>query len=310
MDSKINLIYLASIGRSGSTLLESMLGAHSRIATCGEIHIWPHEIAQGGVRPCSCGQSVLTCPFWVEMQKRSNPLHQPHPRIHFFREQHNAGKTIRWERLQEFGRNQVPHQTARQIEQFGQNNEAVFRSFLDLMQSQLGRDIQWIVDSSKDPYRLLWLIRSNLFNIKVLHVVKNPRAFIYSVTKNIQESSLRQLQVTAKQSLKWSIENYLISQIARHHLAASDYYLVNYEKLAAEPAQTFQAICQMIGCEFEAQAVSNFRQGSIHTIAGNPMRYETRGIVLDERWKTLLPAPNRKMTELLTQFNRSDYGYR
>jgi hypothetical protein len=310
MNSKINLIYLASIGRSGSTLLESMLGAHSQIATCGEIHIWPHEIAQGGVRPCSCGQSILSCPFWVEMRQRLDPLQQAYPPIHHFREQHNAGKTIRWERLQEIVQNPVSRQTAQQIQQFGQNNDAVFRSFLDLMQSQLEREIHWLVDSSKDPYRLLWLIRSNLFNIKVLHIVKNPRAFIYSVTKDVQDPSLKQVYVAAKQSMKWSIENYLISQIAQHHLTSSDYYLVNYEKLAAEPTKTFQAICQMIGCEFEPQAITNFRQGSVHTIAGNPMRYETRGIVLDERWKTLLPAPSRKITELLTWFNRSNYGYR
>ncbi|WAL59159.1 sulfotransferase [Thermocoleostomius sinensis] len=310
MNSKINLIYLASIGRSGSTLLESMLGAHSQIATCGEIHIWPHEIAQGGVRPCSCGRSVLDCPFWIEMQQRLDPRRQLDPPIHFFRERHNAGKTIRWSRLQDFSKNPVSPQTAAQIEQFGRNNQAVFQAFLDLIQDQIGRDIHWVVDSSKDPYRLLWLVRSNLFNIKVLHVVKNPRAFIYSVTKNFQASSLKQLRVTAKQSVKWSIENYLISQVAQHHLATSDYYLVNYEKLATAPTETFESICQMIGCEFEAQAVTNFRQGSVHTIAGNPMRYETRGISLDERWKTLLPATNRRITELLTQINRSVYGYR
>ena len=61
---KINLVYIASIGRSGSTLLESMLGAHSRVQTMGELHIWPHEIEGGGIRPCSCGEFVEACKFW------------------------------------------------------------------------------------------------------------------------------------------------------------------------------------------------------------------------------------------------------
>jgi hypothetical protein len=307
---QINLIYVASIGRSGSTLLESMLGAHSQIATCGEIHIWPHEIVEGGVRPCSCGRSILTCSFWQAMQQQVDPLQQTEPRIHYFREKHNAGKTLRLARLRDFGQQPMSNQLAQQVQQFGQNNYQVFKAFQTLIQSDLDRNIDWLVDSSKDPYRLLWLIRSGLFKIKVLHVVKNPRAFIYSVTKNFQGRSLLQLYVTAKQSVKWSIENYLISQIARQHLPVTDYYLVNYERLATQPVATFQEICQMIGCEFEPQAVTNFRQGSVHTIAGNPMRYETKDIVLDERWKTLLPSSSRTVTDLLTWINRSNYGYR
>ena len=69
-------------------------------------------------------------------------------------------------------------------------------------------------------------------------------------------------------------------------------------------------ICQTIGCEFEEQMVCNFRQGSVHTIAGNPMRYEKRGIVLDERWKTSLSHPRRTVTESFTWMNRANYGYR
>jgi len=305
---KINLIYIASIGRSGTTLLESMLGAHSQIATCGEIHIWPHEIAQGGVRPCSCGRSILDCPFWIEMRQRVDPLQQQHPQIHFFRERHNAGKTLRLERLSEFSRNHLLPQTIEEISIFAQNNHEVLQSFLDLIRANLGRDIRWIVDSSKDPYRLLWLIRSNLFNIKVLHVIKNPHAFIYSVTKNVQKDWFKHLKTAAKQSAKWSIENYLIAQV-QQHLPESSYLLVNYEKLAAHPTETLNDICQIIGCNFETQMIDNFRQGSIHTIAGNPMRYEKRGIFLDERWKASLSTSRRTVTESFTRINRANYGY-
>lgn len=306
---KINLIYIASIGRSGSTLLESMLGAHSQIATCGELHIWPHEIAQGGVRPCACGKSSVDCPFWAEMRQRVDPLLQPQPQIHFFRERHNAGKTLRKERLQEFVRRESSPETVEMIQTYGRNNDEVFRSFLNLIQIPPGQNIQWIVDSSKDPYRLLWLVRSNLFNIKVLHIIKNPHAFIYSVTKNVQKNIFSYLYTAVKQSAKWSIENYLISQIAHHHLTASNYLLVNYERLAAHPAETLKEICQMIGCDFEEQAIHNFRQGGVHTIAGNPMRYEKRGIALDERWKNSLSTPKKTVTESVTWMNRANYGY-
>ncbi|HBL12047.1 MAG TPA: hypothetical protein DD379_11675 [Cyanobacteria bacterium UBA11162] len=310
---KINLIYIASIGRSGSTLLESMLGAHSQIATCGEIHIWPHEIVQRGVRLCSCGKSILDCPFWIEMKQRVNPLHQPQPQIHFFREQHNAGKTLRLKRLRDFNPREVYSPINESIKVYSQNNYQVFQAFLDVMQEIIGVRFNWLVDASKDPYRLLWLIRSNLFNIKVLHVVKNPFGFVYSVTKNLLKDEMTQVHQlfydTARQSVKWSIENHLISQIAQNHLKPDDYLLINYEQLASKPTQTFQKVCELIGCSFEEEAVNNFRQGSLHTIAGNPMRYEKKGIVLDEKWKTYLPESSQRIVEIMTWLNRAYYGY-
>jgi len=310
---KINLLYIASIGHSGSTLLESMLGAHSQIATCGEIHILPHEIAKGGILPCSCGKSILECQFWIKIQQRVNPLQQDKPQIHFFREQHNAGHTVRLERLGDFSKRKLSSQTMENIETYGKNNYKVFKSFLDLMQEISGSDLKWVVDASKDPYRLLWLTRSNLFNIKVLHVVKNPRAFAYSMLKRLPKNEInlfhKRLYETTRQSLKWSIENYLISQVAKNHLHTSDYFLVNYEEFATKPTETFKKICDVIGCDFEEQAVINFRKGNIHTIAGNPMRYRDEGIVLDEKWQNALPLSSRRLAEMLTLLNRSHYGY-
>ncbi len=321
---KINLIYIASIGRSGTTLLESMLGAHSQMATCGELHIWPHEIRQGGVRPCSCGRFVEDCPFWSAVRGRVDPLRQPSPRLEFFREAHHAGRTLRPERLRTFGTEKLSGAEAEQVRTYGANNAAIYRAFLDEMESATGRRPRWVVDASKDVYRLLWLVRSGLFNVKVLHNVKNPRAFVYSVTKrfihgaygtgdgapNGAAPASTRLYYTARQSLAWSVRNHLITKLAKNHLRPEDYLLVRYEKLASRPEATFREICATIGVEAEAGAVEGFREGSFHTIAGNPMRYEQKGIVLDERWKEHLPASSRRVAELVTVFNRARYGYR
>ena len=312
----INLIYIASIGRSGSTLLESMLGAHSEIATMGEVHIWPHEIGQGGVQPCACGNHVQHCPFWIEMRRRVDPLKQEGPTLHFFREKHNAGRTLRRNRLKAFG----PHPTetlteSADIMAYGRNNQAVFQAFLDVTAAMLDGQPRWIVDASKDPYRLLWLLRSGLFNVKVIHLVKNPRGFVYSVTKPyLRKQGLaagaRRLYYTARQSTAWVIQNHLVSKIAQHHLDPTDYLLVNYETLAADPVATFASVCDGIGCGVEPEAVDNFRAGALHTIAGNPMRYQNTSIRLDEQWKTQLPYSSRKLAEAITGFSMARYGYR
>ena len=314
-NSKINLIYIASIGRSGSTLLESMLGAHSKIQTMGELHIWPHEIEGGGVRPCSCGEYVESCVFWSEMRKRVDPLAQVGPGVSFFREKHNAGRTLRLNRLNSFNKDHTPDsKEQREIEAYGRNNHEIFHHFLKLMKEQTGESPGWIVDASKDPYRLLWLIRSGLFNIKVIHMVKNPNAFIYSVTKHLINDSdgfnlHKRLYFTARQSVAWIIQNALFSRVAANFLNSDNYLLLTYEDFASAPFKAFEQVCNVVGCEYEQKAVEMFRQGSVHTIAGNPMRYENRGIVLDEKWKSRLPRSSKTLASVLTATVKSRYGY-
>ena len=180
----INIIYVASIGRSGSTLLESMLGAHPQIATTGEAHIWPHEIRMGGVQPCGCGASVPDCTFWNAVQSQCDPLRQEGPSLDYFREAHNHGHTLRPTRLRAFGNTPTDALPERDlIRQYGDNNAAFFDAFASVTEAETGTRPEWIVDASKDPYRLAWLARSGRFRIKVVHLVKDPRAFVYSVTK-------------------------------------------------------------------------------------------------------------------------------
>jgi hypothetical protein len=312
--SKINLVYVASIGRSGTTLLESMLGAHPSLETTGELHLWPHEIMMGGVQRCGSGEYVQNCPFWTEMRSRVDPLRQAAPQLHFFREQHNGGKTLRPTRLWEFGTNRLHKKTNSQVRQYGENNEAIFRTFADLVDETTGRRPMWIVDASKDPYRLLWLQRSGLFNIKVIHMVKNPRGYIYSAIKHWLKvddplRALKRHYYTSRQALAWVIQNRLISAVAEHYLSSDNYLLLQYEDLASSPEETFAAVCEMIGVTHAPEAVHNFREGSHFTIAGNPMRYENRGIILDETWKRRLPSSSRCLSDLVTSTSMEKYGY-
>lgn len=311
---KINLVYVASIGRSGTTLFESILGAHSQMETVGEVHIWPHELAQGGFQPCGSGEYVWDDPFWEEMRQRVNPFKQPAPQIHHFREFHNHGYTLRPSQLKAMRPGPIPHDLQAQIHQYGLNNYELFHTFADLVEEETGSRPLWLVDASKDPYRLAWLLRSGFFNIKVIHMVKNPPGFIYSVTKPWLKSQdplrgLKRLYYTSRQSLAWVIQNRLFSRVTDALVDPEDRMLLQYEDLARDPHTYTKAACDLIGLPYEPEAVDNFRMGSPFTIAGNPMRYRSGGIVLDEKWKTQLPASSRTVASLVTGGTRARYGY-
>ena len=303
--NKIDLVYIASTGRSGSTLLESILGAHSQMATAGEIHVWPRNIVEGGSIPCGCGKPVPECLFWQRMCSKVEPLQQLEPRIDFFRDKYNAGKTLRLPYLKDFFIKPKSSAKTQKIGIYGKNNEQFFRAFSELLYSDTGNKPTWIIDSSKDPYRLLWLLATGLFNIKVIQVVKDPRAFVYSMSKDLLKQNISGLKVqlfhrVVMKSLAWIVQNSLFKQIANKYVDPADYIFVPYEKLASQPEATIKEICQVIGCEYEEQAIFNFRNNKMHTVAGNPMRFRSGGIVLDETWKLSLPLKYRKLTEMIT----------
>lgn len=312
--SKINLIYVASIGRSGTTLFESMLGAHSQMDTLGELHLWPHEIRMGGVQQCGTGYYVQDCPFWTEMRRRVQPLAQPDPRIDAFRENHDGGRTLRLSRLKDFSPEPLSSEVEAKIYQYGLNNYKVFSTFKDLVEEKTGDRPKWVVDASKDPYRLLWLLRSGLFNMKVFHMVKHPCGFAYSATKGwIQNPTLRDHYLRcywgARQSLAWVVQNELFRRIAANFLDDDSHRLLKYEQFASNPHEIFQEVCSLIGVDYEEWAVDNWRSGSRFTLAGNSMRYEDRPIELDDEWKRKLPGLIRLITHLVTGPARSRYGY-
>ena len=313
--SKINLIYIASTGRSGSTLLESILGTHSQIINVGEIQVWPRNLVEGGFLPCGCGVNVPDCPFWNQVAEKVNPLTQTSPQIDFFREKYNAGKTLRMSRVKDFFKKVEPSKSLKEkIDIYGDNNYKIFEALLEVAEKETKIRPQWIVDSSKDPYRLLWLISSQRFNIKVIQITKDPRAFVYSMSKEIikeKPSNLHQklLKMTVMKSGAWLIQNQLFAQLGKLYLSPLDYKLIQYEQLASEPEKVIPEIADFVGFSFEEKAITEFRNNKNHTIAGNPMRFREGGISLDEAWKVRLPNIYQNLAKLITQVKMSDYGY-
>ncbi len=293
------LVYVASIGRSGSTLLELLLGAHPEIATLGELHLWPHEIAAGTSRlPCGCGSPLDACPFWAEMRRRVDPLAAPPPRLDAFREQMDYGRAFRLERMGDFWWN--GSRSSADIDTYAANTYRVVEAFADVAAEETGHRPRLLVDASKDPYRLNWLARSGRFDLTILHLVRDPRGFVHSERKNVGDVRGRALlRLAARKSVGWRLHSALVRRTAA--LLPSDRYrLVRYEDLATEPARVIGEIQTLLGVAPDPTVITAFREHRYHAVGGNPMRHRAGGIALDERWRTELPTSAQHLIRLLT----------
>jgi len=64
----IDTVYILSAGHSGSTLLNLLLGSHSKATAVSELTHLPKNIAHNEI--CTCGSTVLDCQVWREVIRR------------------------------------------------------------------------------------------------------------------------------------------------------------------------------------------------------------------------------------------------
>ncbi len=60
------VLYLGGLGRSGTTVLERVLGELPGVCSAGElVHLWRRGVLDD--ETCGCGRPFGSCPFWVEV---------------------------------------------------------------------------------------------------------------------------------------------------------------------------------------------------------------------------------------------------
>jgi hypothetical protein len=146
---------------------------------------------------------------------------------------------------------------------------------------------------------------SDRFDVRVIHLTKDPRAFVYSVTKReLPRASRKVLRMTGR----WIVENAIMSQLCRSSFDGKHVMHLKYEDLAAHPNDTMDAAFQWLGLSSK-QSVRDYRGKTQHAVSGNKMRWEETDIYFDEAWKSQLPASYRQFVWALAGLYASFYGY-
>ncbi len=318
---KINLIYIASNGRSGSTLLDLLLGGLMECWTLGEFQILPWEI-KDHLQSCGCGKQVEECLFWQPIIRCHQHLLEQGD-IHRFRQSHGVGKVLRWNELFAiWTKRNLKHGCTRleSIHEYGKQNSLIMEDILLQAKKAKGDQVLWLVDASKDPYRLSWLAQSGMFNLKVIHLVKDPRAFVYSMVKG--RTWADSIKTGLRMAIRYVVENYIIDLVIKRagmdvissktwhaeRERSSSALLLRYEDLAGNPQKTIESVCSWLG-NCTPIDVNAFRTITQHAVSGNKMRMEKRDIFLDEKWKASLPYYLQRSTEVICRPMATRYQY-
>lgn len=281
--SRIKVLYILGWGRSGSTILDNVLGQVDGFFTTGEMHyVWDHLREK---RPCGCGKLINDCPVWspVSTAVLEEPFH--------------GGVTV--DQIVELQKSELRlRHTVRLMRKDGQlpNRDALRRyaGVADALYRQIARHTgaRVVIDSTKRPPdgALLRLLPN--VDAYVVHLVRDPRAVAYSWQRRRQQLD-RPTEMDRYGALGSSI-NWLTwngaSEVIRRQNGAGKSLLLRYEDFIASPEDSVRRLIDLVG---EPSTRLPFVHSSAveletnHSVAGNPRRFQTGRVELrkDDEWR-------------------------
>ncbi len=164
---KKNVLYLLGSGRSGTTLLATILNSTPNILTAGELHQFYTYLHIKST--CSCGKIVYDCNFWETVIKTLN---------------------LSDNELLEFEKKQNKEERHKYILSIilGKKASLDYTSSQDKLFNAINKfnNKEWILDSSKYIGRFLLLKQLKTINLKGIYVVRDVRGVIHSFNKQVQ----------------------------------------------------------------------------------------------------------------------------
>lgn len=301
------VLYIAGASRTGSTLLDRLLGSYEGHVSVGEInYFWGRGLLQGWA--CGCGEPVPQCAFWERVMRETlGPISQEEAAW-------LAGMARSLSRARA-----LPLLRFEPTRRWLLTRAAPYLDRLARLYHSIGEaaEVEGIVDSSKFPGYAMLLDALPGIEVYVIHLLRDPRAVVYSWTRERMGSGPGGREPmprygTLRTSALWLRSNLATNALAPHF--SGRFLRVRYEELASTPEVWVDRIWEFVGAKpagspFRSSHEVDFPQA--HTVSGNPLRFETGRVQIrrDDAWKEAMSPGARSAVIALTAWLARAYGY-
>ncbi|HWH00150.1 MAG TPA: sulfotransferase, partial [Pilimelia sp.] len=303
------VLFLGGLGRSGTTLLERVLGEVPGCHALGEVvHLWQRDVRAD--ERCGCGVRFSTCPFWTRVGEEA---FGGWDRLDVARVLRLQAAVERTRHIPRLASARLPAAMRADVVEYAGYYTAVYRAAARLTGAAV------LVDSSKHSalaHCLRWAAEP--VDLRVVHVVRDPRGVAYSWTKTVARPETDGADTMTRYSptrsaLLWTAHNAAFDLLARRDVPLRR---IRYESFLADPAGSVRALAGFAGLELAPDALSFLGDavvelGAGHSAAGNPMRFTTGRVPLrrDDAWLDALPAAQRRLVGAVCAPLLGRYGY-
>ena len=304
----LRVLYIAGSGRSGSTILDTVLGNHPDVESVGEACHVATEAWLSHDGYCACGKPGRECPFWTEVHRQWSRRVGTVDMAGYVKTMRAIESCLRPSAVQ------------------GQM-AAHYSQYLDYARLTVGllaaiRDVsgsEIVVDSSKTASRASVLSMIEGVDFRMIHIVRDCRGVAWSRKKRFRKDKRAgvakddQGNRVSHSALVWMRANLIVSQL-RRHLPPERSIRLRYEDLVVQPDVELRRIGSLIELDLSdlATAVVGGQPMTVgHTIAGNRMRMS--GAVQlrpDLEWVEKLAWREQATCWSLAGWLMKAYGYR
>lgn len=306
----VKVLYVGGLGRSGSTLLDRMLGQIPGFFSVGEIvYIWLRGLSQN--RLCGCGTPFRECPFWLDVAEEA---FGGWDRVDASRMMSLADSVERHRYLPLQLYPQLwPGYRARLEE-----HAAVLAELYRAIHVVGGTRV--IVDSSKAPSYAFVLRRTPGIDLRAVHLIRDSRGTAFSWTKRVvRPDAVDQTVYMQRYHPVRIASRYLTRNLMMELLGGLGVPTVRmrYEDLVRSPRPHVERVVNLAAEEVEPGALDFIGDGEVelgvnHTVHGNPLRMKLGRVPvrLDEEWRSSLKREYYGIVTTLTWPLLRRYGYR
>jgi len=281
------VLYITSSGRSGSTLIDMLLGGHSKITSTGEFHVlslYSRRNDSAFRSLCTCGQTISNCTFWQRIARIGAKRLNANYEMELVRQKEvmvRIDKIGRVRNVIEKGLMISGIRPPWSLSSFvvgKEHRDAVDNSLFWLDCIRAAEKTPVIVDSTKDVRRLkLYYLRAPK-SLRVIYLVRDGRA--------VAAASIRRTGCDMVDAARgWVTQNRAI-RASLKGMPGKQIHTVHYEDFCKDPKSHLESICYFLGLSFEPRML-RLNKANHHNIGGNPMRFRhhEQQIKVDERWK-------------------------
>jgi hypothetical protein len=296
------VLFLGGLGRSGTTLVERLLGELPAVRALGEVvHLWQRDIRND--ERCGCGARFSACTFWKRVGEQAfGGWHRVDvQRVHALRDAVERTRHIP----------RLARPSAEVLEYAGYYTR-VYRAAAEVSGAGV------VVDSSKHSALAHVLRWADDIDLRVVHVVRDARGVAYSWTKTVTRPETDGADEMTRYSpgrsaLLWNAHNAAFDLLARRGVPV---HRVRYEQFLADPRAALRELASYAGIPvgdddlgFLGDGHADLRVG--HSAAGNPMRFTVGRLPLrrDDAWTVALPRGQRRLVGAVCAPMLRAYGY-
>jgi hypothetical protein len=299
------VLFLGGLGRSGTTLVERLLGELPGVSALGEIvHLWQRDLRDD--ERCGCGARFSACSFWQQVGEHAfGGWHNVDvDRVHALRDA--------VERTRHIPRLATAVEAPDEVHEYASYYSRIYAATAAVSGSSV------VVDSSKHSALAHVLRWASDIDLRVVHVVRDARGVAYSWTKTVArpetDGAAEMTRYSpARSALLWNAHNAAFGLLARRGVAV---HRIRYEEFLADPRGGLFDLATFAGLAPTAEDLAFVGDGHAdlrvgHSAAGNPMRFTVGRLPLrrDDAWVRQLPAKQRRLVGAVCGPMLRAYGY-